>query len=48
MVSTSRREDAEQMILNARIHAGWIEAEPEDRTTEAVGSDDERVQTSGS
>jgi N utilization substance protein A len=23
------REDAEQMILNARIHAGWIEAEPE-------------------
>ncbi len=23
------REDAEQMILNARVHAGWIEAEPE-------------------
>jgi N utilization substance protein A len=23
------REDAEQMILNARVHAGWIEADPE-------------------
>jgi len=23
------REEAEQLILNARIHAGWIEAEPE-------------------
>ena len=23
------REDAEQMILSARVHAGWIEAEPE-------------------
>jgi N utilization substance protein A len=23
------REDAEHMILNARIHAGWIEADPE-------------------
>jgi N utilization substance protein A len=34
------REDAEQMILNARIHAGWIEAEPEPEGEEA-GAEDE-------
>jgi N utilization substance protein A len=39
------REDAEQMILNARIHAGWIEAEPEAdaESDDAESSDDEAV-----
>ena len=39
------REDAEQMILNARIHAGWIEAEPEvdAESDDAESSDDEAI-----
>jgi N utilization substance protein A len=35
------REEAEQMILNARVRAGWIEAEPEaeaDETDDPDGS----------
>lgn len=41
------RQDAEQMILDARVKAGWIEAEPEvepeaeiDAEAEAAGKDD--------
>jgi transcription termination/antitermination protein NusA len=43
------REDAEQMILNARIHAGWIEAEPEAEAEEAADteSDDDEMESSG-
>jgi N utilization substance protein A len=36
------RDEAEQMILNARIHAGWIEPEPEPEPEpdEAEGEED--------
>jgi N utilization substance protein A len=34
------REDAEQMILNARVHAGWIEAEPEEESATEDGEDE--------
>jgi N utilization substance protein A len=35
------REEAEQLILNARIHAGWIEPEPEPEETPEEGGEDE-------
>ncbi len=42
------REDAEQMILNARIHAGWIEPEPEPEPEEEAGEGDpEEVDDAG-
>jgi N utilization substance protein A len=31
------REEAEKMILDARVHAGWIEAEPEIETSAEAG-----------
>jgi N utilization substance protein A len=34
------REDAEQMILNARIHAGWIEPDPEEEPAIEDGEDE--------
>ncbi len=34
------RDEAEQIILNARIHAGWIEPEPEPEFDEAEGEED--------
>nr|MBX2806511.1 transcription termination/antitermination protein NusA [Hyphomicrobiales bacterium] len=41
------REDAEQMILNARIHAGWIEAapEPEEESGETAEIDEAEPRT---
>jgi N utilization substance protein A len=41
------REDAEQMILNARIHAGWIEAEPEAEADEAADAELDETDDSG-
>ncbi len=35
------REEAEQLILNARIHAGWIEPEPEPEETPEDGGEGE-------
>ncbi|MGF1620212.1 MAG: transcription termination factor NusA [Rhodomicrobiaceae bacterium] len=34
------RDEAEQLILNARIHAGWIEPEPEPEPDEAEDEED--------
>ena len=42
------RENAEQMILNARIHAGWIEAEPEPEAEADEAADAELDDTESS
>jgi transcription termination/antitermination protein NusA len=41
------REEAEQLILNARIQAGWIEAEPEADPDAEEAPDDAEAETGG-